>query len=94
MKQTKDFNNYNGDITTNEKISVIKYKLLRISKKNILKTITIIFWIYMLFSLIFALKEVFSDPNWQLIQYSQIEIIESAILATILTAVRCVFKKF
>ena len=77
---------------SNEKISKIKYKFLRMSKKNILKIVTISFWIYMAVSLTFTLKEVFLDPNWNqvVIQYSQSEIIIEC--ATFIVA-RCSFKK-
>ena len=67
----------NTNIINKEKISAIKYKFYRISKKNILKTITIIFWLYMAVSIIFTLKEFMLDPNWYqiLAPNSQFEII-------------------
>ncbi len=77
----------------NKKISEIKYKFLRMSKKNILKITTISFWIYMAVSLTFTLREFFLAPNWNqvVMQYSQSEIITEC---AIFIVTRCSFKKF
>ena len=81
------------NIINNEKISEIKYKFFRISKRNILKIITISFWIYMAVSLAFILKEILLNPNWNqvVMQNSKSEIIIEC--ANFIVA-RCSFTKF
>lgn len=77
---------------SNEKLNEIKYKFLRMSKRNIIKFITVCFWGYMTLSLIFTLKEVFFAPDWNQIvmQYSQAEIIIECIIFIV---GRCSFRK-
>ena len=75
-----------------KKTDELKYKILKMSKRNIIKIATICFWGYLGLSLIAVLKEVFLTPNWSQIatQYSQLEII---LECTIFIIGRCDFKK-
>ena len=52
-------------------------KFFKMSKRNIIKIITIFFWGYLGLSLIFTLKDFFMSPDWNQIvmQYSKSEII-------------------
>ena len=63
------------------------------SKRNILRTLTISFWIYMAVSLTFTLREVFLDPDWNqvVMQNSQSEIIKKYVIFVI---ARCRFKRY
>lgn len=65
------------NVINEEKVREVKQKFLIMSKRNIIKIITICFWGIMLFSLIVTLNEVFFETNWgqALSQYSKIEII-------------------
>ena len=76
-----------------EKTDELKRKILKISKRNIIKIATVCFWGYFALSLISILKELFLTPNWSqiVIQYSQLEII---LECTIFIIGRCDFKKF
>lgn len=76
-----------------KKINELKYKILNMSKRNIIKITRICFYGYMGLSLIFVLRETFFTPNWnQLVtQYSQSEIILECAISII---VRCIFKKY
>ena len=58
-----------------------KYKFLIMSKRNIIKIITVCFWCYMAISLTSILKDFFITPNWNQIamQYSKFEIIMECI---------------
>ena len=87
------FSSFILNIINKEKISEIKYKFFRMSKKNILKIITMSFWVYMAVSLTITLREVFLAPNWNqvVMQYSQSEIITEY---AIFIVSRYSFKKF
>ena len=80
-------------IINTKKISEIKYKFLRMSKRNIIKIVTVCFWGYLAFSLILVLKEFFMTPNWNqfVMQYSKSEIIIECIIYII---ARCHIKKY
>lgn len=84
----KYFNNINK-----EKLNNIKHKILRVSKQNIEKTITVCFWGYMIVSTILVLKDIFSPQNLSQIaeQYYEIEII---IKLAIFLISRSSFEKF
>lgn len=76
-----------------KKISELKDKILKMSKRNIIKIVTACFCGYLGFSLVLALKELFLPQNLSQIitQYSKLEIIVECfgyILA------RCNFKQF
>lgn len=60
-----------------KKIYEIKDKIIKMSKRNILKTITICFWIYMLFSAVGTLISIIVSPEWStaILEYSLAEII-------------------
>lgn len=75
-----------------KKINEIKSKVLRSSKTNVIKIVTVCFWGYLAISLISVLKEIFLTPNWSQIatQYSQLEII---IECSIYIIGRCGFEK-
>lgn len=75
-----------------KKTDELKQKVLKMSKRNIIKIATVCFWGYLGLSLISVLKEVFLTPNWSQIvtQYSQLEII---LECTIFIIGRCDFKK-
>lgn len=64
-------------VNNNEKIYEIKDKIIAMSKRNILKTITICFWIYMFFSVVGTLISIASSPEWStaILEYSLAEII-------------------
>lgn len=64
-------------VNNNEKIYEIKDKIITISKRNILKIITICFWVYMLFSVVGTLISIASSPEWStaILEYSLAEII-------------------
>lgn len=46
------------------KLQTIKNRLLRMSKRNMIKVITVYFWISIVLSLIFTVKEVFLELSW------------------------------
>ena len=62
------------------------------SKRNIIRIITLCFWIYLGFSLISILQEIFMSPDWEqaIMQYSKYEII---IRCVIFIITRFHFKK-
>lgn len=70
------------------KIQTIKDKFLRMSKRNMIKVITICFWGYMLLSLIFILKEAFLELDLSLgevfleLDWSQVSIQSLAVDAS------------
>lgn len=80
------------NIINDKKICEIKYKFLIMSKRNIIKIITICFWGIMLFSLIVTLNEIIFEPDWGnvLNQYSKTEII---LECSIYLVARCNFKE-
>ena len=75
-----------------KKTDELKHKIIKMSKKNIIKIATGCFWGYLGVSLILVLKEVFLAPNWSQIvkQYSQLEIF---IECSTYIIGRCHFKK-
>ncbi len=75
-----------------KEITKMKYKFLKMSKRNILKIITCCFWGYLTLSLILTLREVFLSPDWSqiIMQYSKAEIIIECIFFII---TRCYFTK-
>ena len=59
-----------------KKTNELNHKILKMSRRNIIKIATVCFWGYLGLSLISILKELFLTPNWSQIvtQYSQLEI--------------------
>lgn len=74
-----------------EKLKEIKNIILKMSKRNIIKTVTICFWIYLGISLILILKNIFLVPDWNqiVVEYSKFQIIVECLVATF---VRCSFR--
>lgn len=83
-------------ITNTKRINEIKYKLLRMSKRNILKIVTGCFWGYMALSLVLTLKEAFLELNLNQIemQYFKFEINVEFVELVIFIVGRCSFEKF
>ena len=74
-----------------EKLKEIKNIILKMSKRNIIKTVKICFWIYLGNSLILILKNIFLVPDWNqiVVEYSKFQIIVEYLVAIF---VRCSFK--
>lgn len=75
-----------------KKTDELKHKILRMSKRKIIKIATGCFWGYLGISLTLVLKDIFFTPNWGEIvkQYSTIEIFIECFIYII---GRCHFKK-
>lgn len=86
------FNHFILKFTNTKKINEIRYKILRMTKRNIIKIVTVLFWCHLGTSLILVLKEVFWTPNWNQIvtQYYKLEIILECFIYIVS---RCGFKK-